>query len=74
MPLEAAQIIAQELENDDGLRPLAVTLYEAANKGRMVRSLNSFQFSPARRLVMLYQRDGRAGEARDAAFGDSQPR
>ena len=71
--MEACQIIGQELENDDGLRPLAVALYESTLKGPAADSSRfrglDFQYRPARRLVTLYQRDGRAGEARELLLG-----
>jgi tetratricopeptide (TPR) repeat protein len=68
LPMEACSIIGQELENDDALRPLAVALYESTIKGPAVYSRYiglGFQNRPARRLVMLYQREGRAGDARE---------
>ena len=60
-------------ENEDGLRPLAVALYESTVKGPAVdrtryRGLD-FQNSPARRLVALYQRDGRGEDARELLLG-----
>jgi hypothetical protein len=68
IPAEARVVLGQELEDLAPLRPLALALYEGSVKDNSLetrlRGLG-FQLGPARRLVELYNSEGRNREARD---------
>jgi tetratricopeptide (TPR) repeat protein len=65
VPHNARLIIGQEIEGYGPLEPLALTLYERANKEDDEVNGLDFEFHPVRRLIELYRKHGRGAEARD---------
>jgi tetratricopeptide (TPR) repeat protein len=64
IPPEACALLAQELDADESLRPLATVLYEkAVDRLRVSRELG-YQYGPAQRLVALYKEQDRVADAR----------
>jgi tetratricopeptide (TPR) repeat protein len=67
VPMMPAWVIGQEFESYAPTKDVALALYEGTvedksnDPNRAFRQLN---FSPARRLIAIYRRDGRADEAR----------
>jgi tetratricopeptide (TPR) repeat protein len=65
MPTQARWVIAQELENYGSLQDLVLKLHESAVEEALTDINNSnLSYSPAGRLVTLYQRLGRREDAR----------
>ncbi len=68
MPLYARLVVAQELDKVEALRDLELRFLQVAateNLEEIRQGGNGFQLDPRRRLALLYQKTGRAGEARD---------
>src|SRR5262249_23002572 len=59
-------IIGNELENHTSTKALAQRVYERATEGRLLSStgVSNFRFSPMKRLIDLYVKDGRKDDAR----------
>ncbi len=73
IPPTACWIVAQEIENNDATRPLAVKLYESTLEHAESRELE-FSYSPLRRLVGLYQKAGQKTKAFDLVMKLSHSR
>ncbi len=68
IPLYARMVIAQELENVEPLRDIALKILEASiteNADEIRNNGNGFEYGPGQRLVQLYKKAGRNQEARD---------
>jgi tetratricopeptide (TPR) repeat protein len=62
MPSGTSVLLGQELYGYDELRPLALKVYEDSLND--MQSGNEYSYSPAKRLVSLYQDAGRQADAR----------
>ncbi len=68
-------IIASELENYTATKGLAMRVYERGvqNPGDDPFTLRNYEFSPMKRLVQFYIRDGRREDARRVLLGLARP-
>jgi tetratricopeptide (TPR) repeat protein len=68
-------VIGNELENHGPLRDLATTVYEACLSGgdRDANSGRNLEWSPVKRLITIYQREGRKDDARRALLDWAKP-
>src|SRR5262249_46588081 len=64
-------IIGNELENYATMKDLAVRVYEHSSEGPALDpfTLMNFEYSPMKRLVNIYMRDGRRDDARRVLLG-----
>ncbi|WP_165071895.1 DUF1583 domain-containing protein [Paludisphaera rhizosphaerae] len=71
----APQVLGCELEKYGPTRDLAVRFYESALTDRSSNSsiMNEYEYSPIRRLVALYVKDGRKDDARRALLELAKP-
>lgn len=73
IPTDAFWVIGSELENYDATRQLAIRVYDASLADRNNMSSMGFNYSPARRLVAIYDREGRKDDVRQTLLKFSKP-
>ena len=68
-------VLASELENNASTKALAVRVYERCVTGKSVDpfSMQNYEYSPMKRLVNLYLRDGRRDDARRMLLEFARP-
>ena len=70
-PALVRQVIGQEWEDVPALRPLALTLFESAMKEADTDDLIYYN-SPVQRLIEMYRRAGRLGDARQELLASAR--